>query len=149
MPATPQTQTTTNVQQVIPFFRVADMDRSLRFYLDGLGFTLKNKWVVDNKIRWCMLELGAAALMLQTFEREDGSNPIPSEKLGVGVSLAFQCADAVALYREFISRGLAASEPQVGNNMWVTTVTDPDGYRLEFASVTDVPEETKLSELKA
>jgi lactoylglutathione lyase len=149
MTATPHPQSTHNVQQVIPFFRVTDMNRSLRFYLDGLGFTLKNKWVVDNKIRWCLLELGGAALMLQTFQREDGSNPIPAQKLGVGVSLAFQCADAVALYREFLSRGLAASEPQVGNNMWVTTVTDPDGYRLEFASATDVPEETKLSEWKA
>jgi catechol 2,3-dioxygenase-like lactoylglutathione lyase family enzyme len=146
--ASPQPQTAANVQQVIPFFRIADIDRSLRFYLDGLGFTLKNKWVVDNKIRWCMLELGGAALMLQTFEREDGSVVIPPGKLGEGVSLAFQCADAVALYREFISRGIPASEPQVGNNMWVTGLTDPDGYRLEFASLTDVAEDTKLSELK-
>jgi hypothetical protein len=148
MTATPQPQTTTNVQQVIPFFRIADMDRSLRFYLDGLGFTLKNKWLVDNKIRWCMLELGGASLMLQTFEREDGQVIIPPGKLGLAVSLEFQCRDAIALYREFISRGLAASEPQVGNNMWVTTVTDPDGYRLGFESATDTPEDTKLSDLK-
>jgi hypothetical protein len=148
MTATPQPQTTTNVQQVIPFFRIADMDRSLRFYLDGLGFTLKNKWLVDNKIRWCMLELGGASLMLQTFEREDGQVIIPPGELGLAVSLEFQCRDAIALYREFISRGLAASEPQVGNNMWVTTVTDPDGYRLGFESATDTPEDTKLSDLK-
>lgn len=81
--------------------------------------------------------------MLQTFGKA------PEEKPGVGVSLAFQCADALALYREFISRGLNASEPQVGNSLWVTFVTDPDGYRLEFASPTDVPEETRLSELSA
>lgn len=46
-----------------------------------------------------------------------------------------------------MSRGIEASEPQVGNNMWVTGLTDPDGYRLFFESATDVPEETKLSEL--
>src|ERR1700722_3246366 len=148
MTATPQPQTAANIQQVIPFFRIAEMDRSLHFYLDGLGFTLKNKWVVEGKIRWCMLEIGGAALMLQTFEKEDGSNPIPAEKLGVGASLVFQCADAVALYREFVSRGLTASAHEGGNNMWVTGITDPDGYRLEFASFTDVPEDTKLSELK-
>ena len=28
--------------------------------------------------------------------------------------------------------------------MWVTSVTDPDGYRVEFESSTDVPEETVL-----
>jgi lactoylglutathione lyase len=148
MTATPHPQSAANVQQVIPFFRIADMDRSLRFYLDGLGFTLKNKWVVDNKIRWCMLELGGAALMLQTFEREDGSVVIPPGKLGLAVSLEFQCQDAITLYREFISRGLTASEPQVGNNMWVTGLTDPDGYHLGFESTTDTPEDTKLSDLK-
>jgi len=130
-----------NVKQVVPFFRVASMERSLRFYVDGLGFTIKNQWVPDGTIRWCWLEKGGAALMLQTFGK------VPEEKPGIGVSLAFQCEDALALYREFISRGLDASEPQVGNSLWVTLVTDPDGYRLEFASPTDVPEETRLSEL--
>jgi len=30
--------------------------------------------------------------------------------------------------------------------MWVTSVSDPDGYRIEFESYTDVPEETVLSD---
>jgi hypothetical protein len=30
--------------------------------------------------------------------------------------------------------------------MWVTSLRDPDGYRLEFESPTDVPEETRYSE---
>ena len=42
-----------NVKQVVPFFAVSDMDRSTRFYIEGLGFTLKNQWVVDGKLRWC------------------------------------------------------------------------------------------------
>ena len=29
--------------------------------------------------------------------------------------------------------------------MWVTSVLDPDGYKLEFESYTDVPEETVFS----
>ena len=31
-------------------------------------------------------------------------------------------------------------------NMWVTNVTDPDGYNLSFESVTDAPEETEYAE---
>ena len=54
----------------------------------------------------------------------------------------------MAFYKEVMSRGIEASEPQVGNNMWVTGLTDPDGYRLYFESATDVPEETKLSEVE-
>ena len=136
-----------NVKQVVPFLRIYDMDRSLRFYVDGLGFVMKNKWVVHEQLRWCWLGLGGAALMLQTYVKDSPNAPVG--KLGQGVSLAFQCEDAVKLYRDFISRGLEASEPQVGNSLWVTCLSDLDGYRLEFASPTDVPEETKLSELKS
>jgi lactoylglutathione lyase len=143
------TQPDANVRQVVPFFRVSDMDRSLRYYINELGFTMKNKWVVDDKVRWCWLELGGAALMLQELMK-DGTHPWKPVlgKLGEGVSLCFESRDAVALYREFTSRGVEASEPQVGNSMWVTCLSDPDGYRLEFHSPTDTPEETKLSELK-
>lgn len=132
-----------NVRQVVPFFGVADMARSLKFYVDGLGFVMTRHWSPEGRIRWCWLELGGAALMLQEFVKR------PEGKLGAGVSTCFQCEDAVALHREFISRGLAASEPQVGNGLWDTHLDDPDGYRLHFASPTDVPEETKLSEVTA
>ena len=145
MHATPQP--TPNVKQVVPFFRVADMDVSIPFYTDKLGFALKNKWVVDGKIRWCWLELGGAALMLQDYPKEGPHSLANKGTLGLGVSLCFTCEDALSLYHEFISRGVPAAEPFVGNSMWVTLFNDPDGYRLEFESPTTVPEETKLSGL--
>jgi len=30
--------------------------------------------------------------------------------------------------------------------LWVVPVTDPDGYRMEFESPTDAPEESELEE---
>ena len=134
-----------NVRQVVPFLRVSEMERSVRFYIDGLGFTMKHQWVVEGKLRWCWLTRGGASLMLQEFLKEGPS--APQGKLGEGVSLCFQCEDAVALYREFRSRGIEAAEPFVGNSMWVTVLNDPDGYKLDFESMTDVPEDTKLSEV--
>jgi len=109
-----------NVTEVVPFLRVSSMERSLRYYMDGLGFTLKNKWVVDGSVRWCWLALGGAALMLQEFAKDGHHSPGPREKLGEGVSLCFQCEDAIAIYREVTSCGVEASEPQVGNAMWET-----------------------------
>ena len=53
----------------------------------------------------------------------------------------------VSFYRDVRSRGIDASEPRVGNGMWVTSMADPDGFNLYFQSVTDVPEETRLSEV--
>ncbi len=140
MPSTP------NITEVVPFLRVADMPASIRFYVDGLHARIAARWEPDGELRWCRLELGDASLMLQTFGpelRERAS----SNQLGLGVSLPFQCADAVALYHEFRSRGVDASEPMVGNGLWNTSVADPDGYVLEFASPTDVPEETRLSDV--
>jgi lactoylglutathione lyase len=139
-----------NVKQAVPFFGVTNMESSLRFYVDGLGFTMKNKWIPDRpgdhpdgRIRWCWLELGDAAIMLQEFLPERR----PTETLGTGASVSFMCEDALALYREFKSRGIQTrTKPFVGNRLWVVPVTDPDGYRMEFSSPTDAPEETELTE---
>ena len=64
---------------------------------------------------------------------------------GAGVSVWFICEDAVAIYRELVARGVAASEPEVLNSLWVTSMKDPDGYDIHFERPTDIPEHTKLS----
>jgi len=127
-----------NVQQAIPFFLVANIHTSLRFYVDGLGFTMTKKWIDEGKLRWCWLELGAAAIMLQARHPDK----IPAGKVGEGVSICFQCTNALAIYREAASRGIPAPLPFVGNAMWVTIFSDPDGYKLDFESPTDAPEES-------
>jgi len=143
-----------NVKQPVPFFGVTNMEASLRFYVEGLGFTMKRWWIPDEadgqhdyrpdgRIRWCWLELGEAAIMLQEFL----PGRQPKEPVGTGVNICFQCENALALYREFKSRGIQTrNRPSVGNRLWVVPVTDPDGYRMEFSSPTDAPEETELEE---
>ena len=81
--------------------------------------------------------------MLQEFMPERQ----PKESLGTGVNVCFQCEDAPALYRDFKSRGIQTrNRPSVGNRLWVVPVTDPDGYRLEFSSPTEAPEDSELEE---
>jgi len=135
-----------NVQQAVPFFGVTDITASLRFYVDGLGFTMTNHWSPEGRIRWCWLQLEGAAVMLQEYWRDGRPAGAPEGPLGQGVSICFMCADALAIYHDLGSRGIAASRPFVGNGLWVTSVQDPDGYRLEFESPTDAPEETIHSE---
>lgn len=36
-----------NVQQAVPFFGVTDTEASLRFYVEGVGFTMTNKWTPE------------------------------------------------------------------------------------------------------
>jgi lactoylglutathione lyase len=141
--ATP-TRSEANVQQAVPFFGVSNMEASLHFYIDGLGFEMANKWTPDGdgRVRWCWLQHGNAAIMLQDHQ----ASKKPEGKLGLGVTICFQCKDALAIYREFMARGIEAQRPFVGNGLWVTSVQDPDGYKLEFASPTDAPEETVFTE---
>jgi len=137
-----------NVKQAVPFFAVSDMKASLAFYVEGLGFEMAGKWEPDGQIRWCHLQLGGAALMLQEHRTEGHDSWVPECKVGEGVAIAFFCEDAVALYRQFKERGVQASQPRVGNGQWVTEMSDPDGYKLFFESFTDAPEESLLSEVE-
>jgi len=141
-----EAQAEPNIKQAVPFLAVTNMETSLRFYLDGLGFRMTNKWINEGKLRWCWLEHGGATLMLQEFRKEGHDSWTPEGKLGVGVSIYFICQDALVIYREITARGVQAGKPFVGNSMWVTQVSDPDGYNLFFESPTQVPEGTEFSD---
>jgi lactoylglutathione lyase len=141
-----ETSTQPNVQQAVPFFRGKNIAESIRYYVDGLGFQMTNKWIDEGELRGSWLQLGGAARMLQEIRRERLDSELAAGKLGEGVSICFQCQDALETCRDVKSRGIQTAEPFVGNNMWVVTLADPDGYKIEFASPTDVPEDAKFSE---
>ena len=135
-------QVSSNLKQAVPFFFVTNVEASVRFYVEGLGFEMTKSWKPEGKLSWCMLERGDVTLMLQEYLPDR----VPAAKLGVGVSICFICEDAIALYHELKARGVDASRPFVGNGLWVTSVNDPDGYRLDFESYTDAPEESEYQE---
>jgi lactoylglutathione lyase len=138
-----------NVEKAVPFFMVTDIEATARFYMEGLGFAMTGQWRPERaggRLQWCSLQLGGASVMLQEYRRDMEVGGRPEGPLGQGVSVYFICADAIAIYRDVRARGLSPERPFVGNRMWVTSVTDPDGYKLFFESPTDAPEETILSD---
>ena len=137
---------TPNIKLTVPFLGVADMEASLRFYTENLGFTMTKQWTPRGKIEWCWLERDAVALMLQGPWLDKGHPPEQERTPKSGPSMCFQCEDALALYHEFKERGIPMKEPFVGNGMWVVILKDPDGYHLDFESMTDVAEETPYTE---
>jgi lactoylglutathione lyase len=126
------TKPETNVQQAVPFFRLSNIEASVRYYVDGLGFQMTKKWIDEGKLHWCWLQHGDAALMLQEFRKEGQDSWVPAGKVGEGVSIYFQCQDALEIFREATSRGIQTNEPCAENNMWVISLSDPDGYKIEF-----------------
>jgi hypothetical protein len=127
-----------------PIGRVIDdsgMQRFLSIDDSTRAFNTLRKLGCHEVSRWVLL--GEVAIMLQEFLPERH----PKETLGTGVNVCFQCEDALTLYREFKSRGIQTrTRPFVGNRSWVVPVNDPDGYRMEFSSPTDAPEESELEE---
>jgi hypothetical protein len=81
--------------------------------------------------------------MLQ--ERGASIPAAPPARPGEGVSVCFQCNDALAIYHQARERGVESRRPFVGNAMWVVGFTDPDGYKIDFESFTDEPEESEYT----
>jgi len=120
---------------------VTNMEASLRFYVDGLGFEKTMDWTPHGRIEWCRLEHGGAAIMLQEYR--EGLRP--EATLGLGFSVCFMCEDALAVYRETTAKGLHTEQkPFVGNHLWVVHFKDPDRYDIYFESPADAPEESEL-----
>lgn len=138
-----------NVTATVPLLMVMNLERSLAFYVDGLGFTIQNRWEPDGHLRWCWMSFGGGALMLQEAGGAGRDKMAAAGPLGNGVSLYFQCGDALAIYRDAAARGThALREPQVGNFAWEIFFADPDGYKINFSSPTNLPEETLLTDIK-
>ncbi len=53
------TKTEPNVRQAVPFFAVSNIEASVRYYVDGLGFEMTRQWIDAGKLRWCWLQRGA------------------------------------------------------------------------------------------
>ncbi len=119
-------------QTVTPQLRITDARRSLRFYVDGLGFA------VDWEHRF------APGLPLFAQLTRAGQSIFLTEHEGdcqVGGAAYFAVPDVDALHRDVLERGIA--RPEAPEDMpWGAremVVTDPDGNRLRFASAVAAP----------
>jgi hypothetical protein len=50
---------------------------------------MKHNWIDEGKLRWCRLEIGDAAIMLQEFWKDAPHANLPVGKSGEGVSVNF------------------------------------------------------------
>jgi len=114
-------------QTVIPQLRITHAERSLRFYVDGLGFT------VDWEHRF---EPGFPLFAQLTRQ---GQTLFLTEHAGdcqTGGAVYFIVPDAAQCLADFAARGVTATNA-LADTPWGTrefALTDPDGNRLRFAS---------------
>jgi catechol 2,3-dioxygenase-like lactoylglutathione lyase family enzyme len=109
---------------------VNDLARSLRFYTDALGFTVKERWERDGVLRGVQLVAGASELGLTQDDWAKGRDRVK----GVGMRVwAGTTQDLDALARRIRDKGGEAEGPKAES--WGTqtvSVADPDGFRITF-----------------
>jgi catechol 2,3-dioxygenase-like lactoylglutathione lyase family enzyme len=122
---------------LIPEFKVSNIDVSVRFYTDTLGFR-----VVYNRPeeKFAYLEREGAEMMLeQADELADVTAPLELP-FGRGMHLQIQvseveplyatCVASGAVHRELYEKWYRAHDLLLGNRQF--WVSDPDGYLLRF-----------------
>jgi catechol 2,3-dioxygenase-like lactoylglutathione lyase family enzyme len=129
-PRAPDTAPQPPAQRVgglIPFAKVADVERSVAFY-HHLGFTPTSIYKYRDRLAWAALQSGAAELML-----EGSGEPIDAERQAVLFYLYSD--DLVALRRQLLAAGLAVGEIEDGSPgpPEEMQLIDPDGYKLRIA----------------
>jgi glyoxylase I family protein len=122
----------------VPLLQVFDMQMSLRFYCDVIGFQVVDKTDHD---WWAMLRLGSAELMLNTAY-EDGERPASADPQRVrghnDVSLYFDFPDLDGLHEHLRSKGCEVKPPaKTSYGLMQMNVKDPDGYELCFTAPLD------------
>ena len=124
---------TLKAQNLLPSLTVADIQKSIRLYTEGLGFEVVEKYENDGKIEGVTLGAGDAKLGLSQDDFGKGRDRVK------GVGMRFHLETDQDL------QGLARQAKSIGWNLdgdpaplpWGPmgfTVTDPDGFKLTIAN---------------
>ena len=116
-----------------PGFTVNDIVKSVSWYRDVMGFTVKDRWEQDGKLMGVELVAGEVLFMLSQDDWKKGRD----RKKGEGFSmycLTIQDVDRLAMRAK--ARGATMlQEPR--DQPWGTrdfVVKDPDGFKITFGS---------------
>ena len=111
---------------------VSDMSRSVAFYRDILGLSLKFQ-----SPGWSEFQTGATTLALHLIRaRGGGEGEAPAEPLAGTCSIGFSVEDLDARHRELSARGAQFVLPpteQVNEGIRLAVCVDPDGLAISFA----------------
>jgi catechol 2,3-dioxygenase-like lactoylglutathione lyase family enzyme len=116
------------LRSITPTFTVNDVDRSVAWYRDGLGFFVAERWEDGGKLQGVMLKAGGCELGLSQDDFSKGRN----RAKGVGFRLwcnTAQDVDAIAARLRAFG-GTIVEEPGERYDTYGFTAEDPDGFKI-------------------
>ncbi|HKA37600.1 MAG TPA: VOC family protein [Thermoanaerobaculia bacterium] len=123
----------TSLTEAAPSFTVNDLEKSLSFYRDVLGFKVDERWERDGKLMGVSLQAGKVTWMIGQDDWQKGRD----RKKGEGFRLYCTTTENVdALARKIKSKGgKLDSEP--ADQPWGSrdfSLTDPDGFKITIGA---------------
>jgi lactoylglutathione lyase len=117
--------------------RVTDLDRSVRFYTEGLGLKERTRGTMSHGGLFIQLQDPDTMQQLELNWYPEGSPYDVPYSVGEGLDhLGFEVEDARAAYRRLLLLGATpAIEPWLEEDRyWIGFVRDPDGIWVELLS---------------
>ena len=125
---------TLRLRDISPSFTVSDLQRSMAFYRDVLGFVIGDEWRSNGTLQGCEMRAGSVLFMLSQDDFAKGRN----REKGVGHRLHVSTAqDIDRLAAEIKARG-GTLDQEPADMEWgqrVFMISDPDGFKLTIAQV--------------
>jgi len=126
-----------------PVLHVSDVEASLRFYVDRLGFTSPWRYEDDGRVFVAQVDRQGCALILASHWPEKAGKGLMF--ISLNTEREAQIAALDALRGELEAKGVAVKEGSWGYRLLV--VDDPDGNQLFFNYPSDTaPYQTARSE---
>jgi len=118
-----------------PMLAVTDLQRTIAFYRDRLGFTLGETF--GDPPVWCELFRDGVSIMFNAPPSEDVRRDVPRRSRDYQIYY-INSPDVAALREDLLSRGAPASDLRITEyGMKEFEVRDPDGVWLWFGQPTD------------
>jgi lactoylglutathione lyase len=120
---------TLRLRSLEPSLTVDDLERSLRFYTDVLGFFAGERWSDGGVLRGVMLKAGVCEVGLSQDDWAKGRN----RKKGEGVRISCQTAQDIDALAARVKAGGGRITEGPLDTAWGTrslSVDDPDGFHI-------------------
>ena len=117
--------------------RVKDVDRSLDFYCNKLGFKEMMRLERDGKL-WLVYLRVTDDQFLEIFPEGEGGPQVPHETVGYN-HMCFAVPDINQTVREIEAAGIEFYRPKIkqADNNWQCWIRDPDEHRIELMQMAD------------
>ena len=112
---------------------VNDLQKSMAFYVDALGFVVHERWEMEGELRGVMLRAGRSRIGLSQDDFAKGRDRVKGVGMSIWLTTEQDLEKLVARIRQHgIPLDQELAEMEWGGRAF--SVVDPDGFRLTFTN---------------